>query len=226
VTVIFTSSCDSLADWTSTSFASIVAGGHTGNGLSISGTGSALYSIPAAKQGSRLNVSFWWKTSGIGVAHDICSWRQGAVNNMKVASTTTGAMQLLGPSSGLLGASAAGLVVANTWYFIEVVNVRIADAPNGSATLKVNGTPVVTATGVDNLTGTGASPIIDTWGLTTTGSGQTQQFDDITLDMQDLGVTVKVWNGSAFVSAPVKVWNGSTFVDPVAVKTWNGSAFV
>lgn len=41
-----------------------------------------------------------------------------------------------------------------------------------------------------------------------------------------LGVFVKVWNGTAYISQLVKVWNGTAYVNPVAVKTWNGTAFV
>ena len=40
------------------------------------------------------------------------------------------------------------------------------------------------------------------------------------------GVFVKVWNGTAYVTAPVKVWNGTAYVNPLAVKTWNGTSFV
>ena len=39
-------------------------------------------------------------------------------------------------------------------------------------------------------------------------------------------VTVKVWNGTAYIDAPVREWNGTEFIDVVAVKTWDGSAFV
>jgi hypothetical protein len=41
-----------------------------------------------------------------------------------------------------------------------------------------------------------------------------------------VGVTVKIWSGSAFVDTPVKVWSGSAFVEPEALKIWNGTAFV
>jgi hypothetical protein len=39
-------------------------------------------------------------------------------------------------------------------------------------------------------------------------------------------VSIKVWDGSAFVDAPPKIWDGSAFVDPVSAFVWDGTEFV
>lgn len=38
-------------------------------------------------------------------------------------------------------------------------------------------------------------------------------------------VTIKAWNGSAWVTGTLKRWNGSAWV-AAALKRWNGSAWV
>ena len=179
--VLFSDPCNSLAAWTSTSFASIVPLGHTGTGLQIGGAGGARWTIPTAQRSDKLNASFWWRTSNAGVAHDICAWRTGAsVNQLKLVSTALGALQLQGGGSPI-GTTPNFTVTNNTWYFIEVTNVRIADSPDGTATLRVNGVDLLTLTGVDTSVGTTSSYILNEWAISTTGSGTTQTFDDITL---------------------------------------------
>jgi hypothetical protein len=194
LTTIFTDPCDSLTTWTTTASASIVAGGGYGstNGLALGGAGNARWTIPSGSRSDRINASFRWKSSSLAVAHDICSWRTsgGTVNQLKLTSTTAGALTLLG-GGAVIGTTADGVVVANTWYLIEVTNVRIADSPNGTVTLKVNGATLLTLTGVDTSFGTASPFILDEWAITTTGSG-TQTFDDITL-VKDDGVVAPLW---------------------------------
>jgi len=100
LTTIFTDPCDSLTTWTTTASASIVAGGGYGstNGLALGGAGNARWTIPSGSRSDRINASFRWKSSSLAVAHDICSWRTsgGTVNQLKLTSTTAGALTLLG----------------------------------------------------------------------------------------------------------------------------------
>lgn len=60
------------------------------------------------------------------------------------------------------------------------------------------------------------------WFSDSTDVFETGMFDDIVV-----GVSVKVWSGSAWVAKTLVVRDGSAFVvDPTAIKVWNGSAWV
>lgn len=62
-----------------------------------------------------------------------------------------------GNYSGAILAESTWLVTPNAWYYVEF-KCTFADGTGGSFELRINGTPIITATGLDTLNTTGYEP--------------------------------------------------------------------
>jgi hypothetical protein len=170
----------SVAEWTGAAITS-VAGGRTGNAGNLSGSSNGTYAITAPNQGSYATVGFAFKTSNIvTIVRPLFSFRDGSANDQITLRTeTTGALTILSGTAVVLGTSAAGLIAAATWNYVEVQT--FIHATLGSVVVRVNGTSVITLTGV-NTQSVAANTVAQLF-LRGPGTGQSTQFDDLYLTM-------------------------------------------
>lgn len=77
------------------------------------------------------------------------AWRLSGTIHLYFYTSTAGEVLMYGPG-GLIGSSAAGVIVLNSWHYIEV-SCLIDNA--GTLVVKVDGATVINVTGVDTLNG-------------------------------------------------------------------------
>lgn len=177
---------DNLTAWSATGAS--IAAGRTGTAMSMAGTSSNDYILPAGLVNSPYaTLGFAYKVSDVGTAlRSIVTLRDytgGATFNLGNDLVTLnveldGSLRLRDGAAASLGLSAAGLIVAATWYYIEV-QMFFADA-GGTFAVRLNGTTVISGGGDTR------SPVTWTGGvghilLRGAGSGQNCQFDDLYL---------------------------------------------
>ena len=172
---------DHLAAWTPSGTPSIVAG-RTGNAVQIGGTDYVQYTIAGGVQAATLTIGFAYRrTDAVAGARDIFRLYStgGATHegSLRVDPATNTLTFTSGPST-VIASSSAGVVAANTWAYIEV-QVRLADAPTGAVTVRVNGTNVIAAGGLDTKVATGTT--YTTLRLTGVVASTVQQYDDLYL---------------------------------------------
>lgn len=225
-----------LTNWVDETGTATIVAGRTGTAMELTSTGRRRYEIPLAPRSTTVTLGFACKLSALSVLVPLVALRSagdgtqpGAVNNT-VQINTNGSVDVRRGTSTVLATSSTGLVTANTWFYLEA---RIFHKnTGGTAQVRVNNTQVIDFTGDTNNGFTDITNYVNV--ALASAASITTLFDDFYLSNGDafegdhaIGApTVKVWNGSTFVSAPVNVWNGSSFVAATAVKTWNGSAFV
>lgn len=172
-TDVLTEPFNNLTAWTVTSFS--IVGGRTGSGTASLGTASCGYSIPTPSRSSTTTVGFAWKISAIAAARSFFELREGGTIHLALWVETNGSITARRGGATVVATSAAGLIAVNTWNYIEIQTL-IADV--GTITVRVNGTPVITVTGVD--TQNGLTGIIDEARLVG-GSGYVNTYDDLYL---------------------------------------------
>ena len=119
---------DSMAAWGG-SGSSIVAG-RTGTACQLTGGGTATYTLAGGVQSYYATCGFAYQVSSVGTAsRPICSFRDSTAQYFTTLRIEiNGALGFYaGDSTGLLGTSAAGLIAAATWYYLEV-QVFVANA--------------------------------------------------------------------------------------------------
>ena len=224
---------NALTAWVSESSSASIVAGRNGTAMQLTTAGPRRYDIAAGVQNTTLTVGFACTLNTLASAVQVLMFRMGATpgaNNNVVFVNTNGSVDVRRGTGTVLGTSAAGLVTANTWFYLEA---KIFHANSGGTyTVRVNNTQVINGSGDTN------NAQLDTEKYSAIalagGTSTTVTFDDLYLSNGDpfegdhaIGAAkVKTWNGSAFVDAPVKVYNGTAWVDALAVKTWNGSAWV
>lgn len=228
---------NNLTNWTQVggSGTPAITGGRTGNGLQIPvGAAALAYTIPTPQQSDVITMGFAYRTTALTVSR-IVELRSdaGATLHTSLRTSTDGSLNVVRSTTVQLATSAVGVIVPNTWYYLEF-QYKLGDSPNGAATVRINNTAVITITGVDTRNA-GTKSVYDQVQLQGP-AGATTNYDDLYIlsgagetfrgDIHLGGAEAKVWNGTSFVAAPVKVWSGAAFVDAAAVKSWNGSAFV
>lgn len=228
---------NALTAWADESSAASIVAGRTGTAMQITNAGTRRYDISSGLQNQTTTLGLAVKIGSLAAAVLFLYWRVGGAggsNNLAARVNTDGSISVTRGVSNVLGTSAAGVIVAGTWAYVEFQTLNSNTA--GLVTVRVNGTTVLgPLTNQDTNSGFTEG---DPHSAIALGSatGVTAQFDDFYLlsgttcaflgDQTISAAAMKVWNGSAFVDAPVKVWNGSAFVDATAVKTYTGSAFV
>lgn len=177
---------DNLTAWTTLGGAPSIVAGRTGTALSVAGSTAAVgYSIGGPQQSIWLTIGVAFRVSSLASQRTLMAlWTDGGVNNF-IRVETTGAVSFL--SGGTVQAtSAAGLVVANTYHYLEA-QVRL-DASAGSVELRLNGTQIAQATGLNTNPSTGS--LFQQLRIGPAGSGATQLYDDLYLTM-GAGATFK-----------------------------------
>jgi hypothetical protein len=162
--------------WTTAGSVSVAgSGGQTGSGFNLPvGAGNSIYySVPAASQTDTVTVGFHIKFSAVSLGTFAAgSWdfaQFALAGNLTQASLTinpAGILELYA-WTGVTVASAAGRLVADTWYFIEA-QVKTNDTA-GVLELRVDGLLVGRRTGID--THPFGSPLtFDRFTITTMGA--------------------------------------------------------
>jgi hypothetical protein len=167
-----------LTAWTG---GATVVAGRTGNAAQLTGGNIAAYAVTSINRSYYATVGFAYKVSSVGtVARQIFSLLDsGASYFTTLQVEINGGLGFYGGNvAQSYGTSTAGLITANTFYYLEV-QVFIADS-GGYFTVRRNGTTVISGSAMDTLAlGTPASPIAEL--RLRNVSGQTAQFDDLYL---------------------------------------------
>jgi hypothetical protein len=170
-----------FAPWTLNSTPTIVAGR---NGTAAQATGTvarANYAIPTPSQSDVVTIGFAYRVASVVASGRIFElWSDtNATTHTSLATTATGSLFVTRAGTTIATSVATGLVVANTWCYIET-QFKLGDAPDGYAIVRVNGTEVINSTGLDTKNA-GTKTVYDAVRLVTpSGSGGgTNQWDDL-----------------------------------------------
>lgn len=163
----------------------IIAGGRTGNGAQLTGTSSLHWTIPAINESDYLTIGFAFKLSAIGGANRhllIATSDTNTTNHTTIRVTPAGALAAVlgGVTGGAYATSADSLITSTSIFYYVELQVRLHDTL-GSATLRLNGTTVASATNVDTKFG-GTKNVYDAIRLMGT-TGVTEVYDDVYLTM-------------------------------------------
>jgi hypothetical protein len=172
----------SVADWSAG--ISSVAGGRTGNAGQVSGSSNATFTIPALNEDATVTVGFAYKVNTLAAARLFLQLLSdtNTLTHETFQVLTTGAITARagGVAGALLGTTATGLIVINTWAYIET-QVRLHDT-TGAIIVRVNGTERLNVSNVDTKIG-GTKTVFDTVKLAGGGSGATSLYDDLYITM-------------------------------------------
>jgi hypothetical protein len=166
-----------FAPWTLAGTPTIVAG-RNGTGAQFAGSSAiATYTIPSLSESDTVTVGFAWRATSIAVNPNIMRLSSDAAATFHdtLVVLGTGALRFNRGTSTPLDTSAAGLITTATWYYIEV-QAKLHDTA-GTATVRLNGTPVIALTGIDTKNA-GTKTVFDSVALVGAGS-TTQLFDDL-----------------------------------------------
>lgn len=169
---------NNLTAWTTLGGTPSVVAGRTGTALSVAGASAAVgYSIGGAQQSIWLTIGFAFRVSSLASQRSLMAlWTDGGTNN-GIRVETTGAVTFTNGAIPLVS-SAGGLVVINTYYYLEV-QVRLDHT--GSVEMRLNGTQIAQATGVETNPSSGS--LFQQVRIGPAGSGATQLYDDLYLTM-------------------------------------------
>jgi hypothetical protein len=173
-----------FAPWTLNSTPTIVTG-RTGTAGQFTGTlqrGS--YFIAAGNRSDTLTIGFAFrKTDALTPVRTIIQLRDDTdgltLDELKVEAN--GALGIYRGGTNQLGVSAAGLIVQNVWYYLEV-QITLHDTL-GVVTVRRNGVDVITLTGQDTNPSGGITFVYGALRLTSGVASCTNQYDDLYLTM-------------------------------------------
>ncbi|MET0980421.1 MAG: hypothetical protein ABWX90_04140, partial [Candidatus Saccharimonadales bacterium] len=171
------------APWTVNGACTIVAG-RTGTAAQTTGSSGvhADYTIPSISESDvvTFGCAFRW-TDAVSIDRDIVRFmcEDGTAVGLTLRVLTTGALDFCRVTATSLATSAAGLLVANTWYYIEM-QAKVHDTA-GYGIVKVNGSTVINVAGIDTLGGTIVNTAIDQIRIGAHISGPVNQYDDLYL---------------------------------------------
>lgn len=224
---------DNLAAWSITGGTpTITASGRTANALDLSNASeNVTLAIPLGQRSYQVVIGFAvYVTAPLAV-----------VDLVKLYDASAGLLGLLRLSAsgqlsfaGSQGPTAAGVITADTWYYVEWQTMAlgvgasqsIIRVNNAQAGFVENFNPGITAGDVASVVLNGGSANPTYYDDLYVRTGGLSDFEGDQRIGPSAGTTAtKAWNGAAFATAPVKAWSGSAFV-AAAVKSWNGSAFV
>lgn len=179
--LVLTEPFNNLTAWTNLASATIVAGGRTGTAAQIAASGNLIYGVPAPNQTDSQTFGFAFQVSSLAADRNIVANRSLTPSSVQqtIVVRTDGSIRVSNPADSGTYATAAGLIAVNTWHYLEC-SCKLADAPNGSISVRLDGTTVITATGIDTFSGTG-TPKFDQLRLTVGAAGYTVLYDDLYL---------------------------------------------
>ena len=183
-TAILVEPFNDLTNWNATSGTPTIVTGRTGTAVQIDTNVELIdYTIPAISESDTVTMGFAFRwTDATTTQRGVLILRSGGTSHVRLMLTaSTGILTVDRNGSALTGGnSAGGLVVANTWYYLEL-QAKLGDAPNGAATLRLNGTNVIgPLTGIDTKAG-GTKAVWDTVRLIVNIGSATNQYDDLYL---------------------------------------------
>ena len=172
-----------LTAWTNL-FGSVTinaTGGRGGGPAAVcNGASRADYAIPDVDESDVVTIGFAWRTTTLVAGNlDIIQLRSdaAATDHTRLVVFSDGHFTITRGSTSL-AASATGLVAAATYYYLEC-RCKLADAPNGYVIVRLNGTEIINATGLDTRNA-GTKTVYDT--LRILGVASTaNRFDDLYL---------------------------------------------
>jgi hypothetical protein len=169
-----------FSSWTTTGACTIQTG-RTGTAAQTVGSSAnhADYTIPAISESDTITVGFAFRWTDVNsLNRDIIRFNSdaAATQHVRVGAQATGAISFTRAGTGL-GTSATGLLVANTWYYIEV-QTKLADSPNGTGIVRLNGAEIINVTAVDTKNA-GTKTTFDRVIIGGQITGATNQYDDL-----------------------------------------------
>jgi hypothetical protein len=191
---------DNLTAWTTSGSPTIVSG-RTGSAVSVSDASTVTYAIAAPAQSHYITVGFAFRCTSRSAQSEIVRLLISGTWENRLTLNTNGSVSFYQPD-GLLTTSATDLVVADTWYYVEL-QYRHANAPNGTVIARINGSNILNSGGIDTLSAI-ATPNQLQFNSTT---GITHLYDDVYLST---GVDC-LFRGSITVPSVTTVigqWNG------------------
>jgi hypothetical protein len=165
-----------LSAWTlaPASSASIV-GGRTGTGVSIPGSSNWIqYTVPVGNESDIITVGFAWRCNTVSTTETIDFMSTGS-NQCYLIMLSGGALEFRRSDGTVLATSSSGVVVVNTWYYIEL-QVKLHDT-TGFVKIRVNDTLVINTSGIDTLQWAGKTTFNAV--RLTCQFGQVAVFDDL-----------------------------------------------
>lgn len=197
-----------LGKWDATQFASITASGRTGSGLEI--TGTSAYNVRKGITATGTVVAGrGFYTSSVAAATTNGAYTiaflttSGTVAELNVRHTN-GYLALYRQNTQI-AITAAPVLLASTWYYIELKGT-LADA-GGTADVQLDGVNVLSFTG-DTLGGTVTDIDYVNFG---TSTSTTDRIDDVYV-CNGLGTTNNTFLGDVTVEAVVPSGNGTSSV--------------
>ena len=178
-----------------------IVAARNGNGLQCaSSLAEGTLLIPAAWRNEWTMVGFAFKPTTLVAGAEVVQYRNrttsGDVPNpdCTLVLQASGLLQFNRSSTNVLASSATGVIVANTWHYVEMY-VRCSDTV-GQGIVRVNGTEVINVSGVDTKgTAAGTPALHSDIRLAPKISSATHQYDDFYLKV-GAGET---FNGSVVV---------------------------
>lgn len=173
---------EDLSDLVIEGGAPTVATGRNGNGLHCTtSSDAASYRVPTAFLSSTITIGFAMKPYGFGAmsANPLITFYDETFVNEQLRICIGGSGQIaVYRTTTQLGLSAAGVLSSGVWQYVEV-QIFCADA-GGTATVRVNGTTVVTVTGADTKASTSSSNLASIkFGANIVASPITMDYDDL-----------------------------------------------
>lgn len=154
---------NSLSAWSIVSGTPVWVDGVTGPGVSVSGGLNGIaYTIPGANESDYLTFGVAFKVSAFSASPSFIELRAdaGGTQHNRIGVGSTGTLFLTrGPSTVIATTASSGLIVADTWYYLEV-QIRLHDTA-GSVIMNLNGTEVLNATSLDTRVA-GTDAVYDT----------------------------------------------------------------
>ncbi len=126
---------------------------------------------------SRYTFGFAWKISGATLGVDLLQFREGSTEHMRLRYNGDGTFTVTRAGTAVTGGgpSANQGILNGTWVYIEM-DVTIADSPGGSFELRINGSAILTGSGID--TRNGGTGVCNTWYLQHNNGSGSSDFDD------------------------------------------------
>lgn len=178
--VLFEDAFNALTNWSPLTGVSLVTG-RNGTGMQIVGSNPTTWAAPSGSQKAQWTFGFAYRQTTLAATRLVLQLRTpGTANQLTLQVLATGAIQAQvgGVVGTIVGTSAAGVVTAATWCFIEAA-VTFGDAPNGTLTVRVNNANVIgPLSGIDTRA-SGTDPAYTEIVLNGGGSGATATFDDL-----------------------------------------------
>jgi len=179
-TAMLNESFTTLANWTATGVTTLAAG-RTGNAIQYGNAGDARYDF-GANETAVITLGFAYKGTAITAQRSIFYLYSdsGSLQHNRLLWDNTGGIGQLkftrGASTTIASSANGALPSAGVWYYIEV-QAKLHDT-TGFVIVRVNGTNVINATGLDTRNG-GTKSVYDTLFLSQGGNSGTTLVDDL-----------------------------------------------